>query len=189
MTPPGAPRSTSAGQTFHCAVAGKVNGPATPHRQARRIRRTARREGCGEEDVARFLRNRPSQRFFVPIFPLLLRRKRWLTLQIFSLRSQTRADQLSSVGIFQQRDVLSILGGIPAERLLGPSRSRTAPAFDRLARGNRRCSPGGLARGVVAGTRRFQICLVHGSGDDRASRSVYGFDTRPDHQLDRTVLL
>ena len=40
----------------------------------------------------------------------------------------------------------------------------------------------------VTGTRRLQICLVQIAGDNRAFRSIYGFDTRPD-QLDRSVLL
>ena len=37
----------------------------------------------------------------------------------------------------------------------------------------------------VTGTRRRQICLLQIAGDNRAFRSIYGFDTRPD-QLDRT---
>ena len=41
-----------------------------------------------------------------------------------------------------------------------------------------------VPRHDVTGTRRLQICLVRIAGDNRAFRSIYGFDTRP-VQLDR----
>ena len=41
----------------------------------------------------------------------------------------------------------------------------------------------------VTGTRRLQICLVQIAGGNRTFRSIYGFVTRPDPELDRNVLL